>query len=109
MAKECDIVAVVYAGEIVEYGDKESVFRNPAHPYTKGLFGAIPDLHSNARRLANIEGLPPDPSDLPKGCAFAPRCPYAKKECSEHKEGLKEIAPGHFCRCPYHQAEKRRN
>jgi len=109
VATVSDSVAVVYAGEIIEYGSKEEIYDYPTHPYTIGLFGAIPDLDTDVDRLANIEGLPPDPSDLPKGCAFAPRCPYAKKECSEHKEGLKEIAPGHFCRCPYHQAEKRRN
>jgi len=99
VAKECDIVAVVYAGEIVEYGDKESVFRNPAHPYTKGLFGAIPDLHSNARRLANIEGLPPDPSEPLTGCCFHPRCKYATDKCAANKPELMEITPGHLCRC----------
>ena len=77
VAEVCDDVAVVYAGEIIEYGTKEEVFDNPTHPYTKGLFGAIPDINSHVKRLSPINGLPPDPSDLPKGCSFNPRCKYA--------------------------------
>ena len=77
VATSCDDVAVVYAGEIIEYGSKEEIYDHPSHPYTIGLFGAIPNLESDVRRLANIEGLPPDPSNLPTGCSFAPRCPYA--------------------------------
>lgn len=99
VAKECDKVAVVYAGEIVEYGDKVSIFKNPSHPYTIGLLGAIPDLYSDARRLTNIEGLPPDPSDLPQGCSFNPRCPRATDVCREKTPELKEVASGHECRC----------
>lgn len=99
VVRECDTVAVVYAGEIVEYGDKYSLFRNPSHPYTIGLLGAIPDIYSDAKRLTNIVGLPPDPSDLPHGCCFHPRCPKATAECREHKPELKEIGPGHSCRC----------
>ena len=81
VATSCDDVAVVYAGEIIEYGSKEEIYDHPSHPYTIGLFGAIPNLESDVRRLANIEGLPPDPSNLPTGCSFAPRCPYATEEC----------------------------
>ena len=65
VATSCDDVAVVYAGEIIEYGSKEEIYDHPSHPYTIGLFGAIPNLESDVRRLANIEGLPPDPSNLP--------------------------------------------
>ena len=68
VATSCDDVAVVYAGEIIEYGSKEEIYDHPSHPYTIGLFGAIPNLESDVRRLANIEGLPPDPSNLPTGC-----------------------------------------
>ena len=75
VATSCDDVAVVYAGEIIEYGSKEEIYDHPSHPYTIGLFGAIPNLESDVRRLANIEGLPPDPYNLPTGCSFAPRCP----------------------------------
>ena len=99
VAKECDKVAVVYAGEIVEYGDKVSVFKNPSHPYTIGLFGAIPDLCSDAKRLTNIEGFPPDPSDLPSGCCFHPRCRNATEECRTQKPELRELDPTHYCRC----------
>ncbi|MCD8357840.1 MAG: ABC transporter ATP-binding protein [Oscillospiraceae bacterium] len=101
VAKECDKVAVVYAGEIVEYGDKTALYKNPSHPYTVGLFGAIPDLYSAVRRLSNIEGLPPDPTDLPTGCYFHPRCPKATEKCRTEKPELKEIGVDHVCRCFY--------
>ncbi len=99
VAEVCDDVAVVYAGEVIEYGTKEDVFDHPAHPYTKGLFGAIPDLNSHVKRLSPIEGLPPDPSDLPEGCNFSPRCPYATDECRRGEINAVEAAPGHTCRC----------
>ena len=88
VATSCDDVAVVYAGEIIEYGSKEEIYDHPSHPYTIGLFGAIPNLESDVRRLANIEGLPPDPSNLPTGCSFAPRCPYATDRCRAEKPEL---------------------
>ena len=99
VANHADNVAVIYAGEILEYGSRDMVFDNPSHPYTVGLFAAIPNLEVDARRLANIEGLPPDPTDLPKGCCFSPRCPYATKECFEAPSELSEVEPGHLCRC----------
>lgn len=100
VADTCDTVAVVYAGEVVEYGTKEQVFLHPSHPYTVGLFGAIPDLYKNVRRLSPIEGLPPDPSNLPKGCLFAERCPLADGSCRsvEHVEN-REVEKGHLVRC----------
>lgn len=99
VARTCDTVAVVYGGEIVEYGTKEQLFREPKHPYTQGLFGAIPKLTTNVTRLNVIRGLPPDPAHLPKGCNFAPRCPYATAEC--RKEPVPEFvaSDGHRCRC----------
>ena len=104
VGKMCDDVAVVYAGEIVEYGTKEEIFLHASHPYTIGLFGAIPDISANTRRLANIEGLPPDPTDLPEGCCFSPRCQYATEECRKGKPGLTEIGPDHMCACfRYHE------
>ena len=99
VGRMCDDVAVVYAGEVLEYGTKEEIFLHPSHPYTVGLFGAIPDLSVSARRLANIEGLPPDPTNLPKGCCFSPRCPYASDECRERKFPLREIRPDHLSSC----------
>ena len=70
----CDNVAVVYAGKIIESGKKYDIFKHPAHPYTNGLFGALPNMNLNSSRLRPIEGLLPDPTNLPAGCAFAPRC-----------------------------------
>ncbi len=99
VAQSCDDVAVVYAGEIIESGSKEHIFDDPTHPYTIGLFGAIPELDDDEEWLHPIEGLPPDPTNLPVGCAFSPRCPYATEECRTGKVPNNEIAPGHFCRC----------
>ena len=95
----CDKVAVIYAGEIVEYGDKVAVYDHPTHPYTEGLFASLPDLEKTVERLTPIEGMPPNPTDLPAGCMFHPRCPYATKECSERRVELSEVAPGHYSRC----------
>ena len=99
VANVSDDVAIVYAGEIIEYGSKRSIFKNPAHPYTVGLFGAIPNLDQDTRRLANIEGLPPDPTNLPEGCRFHPRCPYATAACRNQTVPMREIETGHFLRC----------
>lgn len=85
VAKTCDKVAVMYAGEIVEYGRIEAVFDRSVehHPYTMGLFRAIPDLETRAERLLPIAGAPPDPTDLPDGCKFAPRCPQRHAACDQ--------------------------
>lgn len=101
VANVSDDVAIVYAGEIIEYGSKRSIFKNPSHPYTVGLFGAIPNLDQDTRRLANIEGLPPDPTNLPEGCRFHPRCPYATEECKKQAVPMRKIDTGHFLRCFY--------
>ena len=77
VASICETVAVVYAGEIVEYGTVVQIFDNPSHPYTKGLFGSLPDLNSTEPRLKPIMGLMPDPTNLPVGCNFIDRCQYA--------------------------------
>lgn len=98
VAQTCDNVAVVYAGEIVEYAEKVELFDHPAHPYTLGLFGALPAMSENSDRLEPIAGMPPDPTNLPQGCSFHPRCPHATKAC-EGNIPYTEIAPGHFCRC----------
>ena len=74
VAHTCDNVAIMYGGEIIEYGTKEQVFDHVAHPYTKGLFGSIPDITKNVHRLTPIEGLMPEPFNLPEGCKFANRC-----------------------------------
>lgn len=99
VAEMCDRVAIVYAGEIVEMGNREHIFDEPAHPYTKGLFEALPSVNMKAKRLKPIEGLTPDPANLPKGCKFHPRCPYATPQCADRIPELKEITKGHWTRC----------
>lgn len=95
----CDKVAIMYAGEIVENGSLEDIFENPLHPYTNGLFGSIPDIDKEVEFLSPIEGLVPDPANLPKGCKFHPRCKYAQQLCSMEEPAFKEISPGHFTKC----------
>jgi peptide/nickel transport system ATP-binding protein len=99
VAEICDSVAVVYAGEVVEYGTVEHIFEHTAHPYTIGLFNSLPKLDSKETRLLPIKGLMPDPANLPSGCKFCERCPEARAECSERIPEAKEIAPGHFVKC----------
>ncbi len=99
VAETCDMVAVVYAGNIVEYGTKEDIFRHVSHPYTQGLFDSIPKMNDESNRLKPIDGMPPDPTNLPKGCVFAPRCKYATEACRENEIPNVEITPGHFCKC----------
>lgn len=100
VAETCDYVSVIYAGQVVEYGTREHLFRNPLHPYTKGLFACIPDLFSESNELTPIKGLMPDPTDLPKGCRFSPRCPLACGSCFLEAPDNIEIEPGHWVRCP---------
>ena len=99
VAETCDNVAVVYAGEIIEMGSKEAIFDHPTHPYTNGLFGSLPVMAAGEKRLHPIPGMMPDPTNLPQGCSFSPRCPYATDECRQAPIALKELAPGHLCRC----------
>ena len=99
VATFCDYVAVVYAGNIVEYGTKVQIFDHYCHPYTTGLFGAIPNMSADEDRLHPIDGLPPDPTDLPEGCAFWPRCKYATERCRQGKIEMAKTPDGHMCRC----------
>ncbi len=99
VAETCDDVAIMYAGEIVEYGTLEHIFDNPLHPYTKGLFGSIPSLDKNVERLRPIPGLMPDPANLPKGCKFCTRCERACDSCKAEEPEYLEVEPGHFVRC----------
>ena len=79
VAQNCDYTAIVYAGKIIEYGSVLEVFKKHLHPYTEGLLGSIPNMAVDVKRLTPIEGLMPDPTRLPEGCAFHPRCQYACK------------------------------
>lgn len=101
VAEMCDQVAVIYAGEIVECGTLVHVFDEPGHPYTKGLFNSLPSVAAAAgrNRLAPIPGLMPDPTNLPAGCRFSPRCPMKDAQCEGATQDLVEIAPGHRVRC----------
>ena len=99
VAQVCDKVAIMYAGEIIEAGTLLDVFENPKHPYTHGLFGSIPSLDEETTRLKPIQGLMPDPTDLPKGCKFHPRCPHATELCSKQDPNVVEVTEGHKVRC----------
>ena len=83
VAEVCEDVAVMYAGRIVEQGTADEIFNHTRHPYTEGLFDSLPNLKQRGEDLVPIKGLMPDPSDLPPGCAFAPRCPYATEGCTK--------------------------
>lgn len=83
VAEVCEDVAVMYAGRIIEVGTADDIFNHTMHPYTEGLFDSLPNLKERGEELIPIKGLMPDPTNLPPGCAFAPRCPYAVDACSE--------------------------
>lgn len=100
VAETCDDVAIMYAGDIVEYGSLAHVFDNPQHPYTIGLFGSIPSLDKDVKRLTPIKGLMPDPANLPNGCRFHTRCNEVCCEaCTLSVPIFAEVEPGHFVRC----------
>lgn len=99
VAESCDDVAVIYAGEIVEYASKRDLFLNPQHPYTIGLFGSIPSLSEDVDRLTPIPGLPANPEKLPEGCHFNPRCSHCTAACQSGEIPWGEVTPGHFVRC----------
>ncbi|MCC8060526.1 MAG: ABC transporter ATP-binding protein [Clostridiales bacterium] len=107
VAEMCDEVAVIYAGEIVEIGSARDIFKSMSHPYTIGMFESLPDLNSTGKRLKLIPGLMPDPTDLPKGCKFAPRCAHCTQACTENAVPLRELSPGHLCRCLYPQHKEK--
>ncbi len=99
IAQMADRVAVMYAGRIVEEARTDDIFHDPLHPYTEGLLASIPKPGEKLRRLKAIPGMVPKLSELPRGCKFLPRCPYAKPEYSESEPELVEVKPGHRVRC----------
>ena len=99
IAETCDDVAVMYAGQIIERGSLEEIFNTARHPYTEGLFNSLPNIADRKERLKPIPGLMPDPTKLPKGCAFAPRCPYAKDSCIDNMPQEIHFGGTHYCRC----------
>jgi peptide/nickel transport system ATP-binding protein len=103
VAEMCDEVAVMYAGRIVEYGTLEEVFNHTKHPYTEGLFNSLPNIHQRQSKLQPIPGLMPDPANLPEGCAFAPRCPYATDACRAAQPTVAEFSDTHYAACTGYQ------
>ena len=99
VAEICDTVAIVYAGHIVEYGTLEDIFNHTSHPYTVGLFGSLPNMDDRTQRLKPIPGLMPDPTKLPAGCPFCPRCPHATEKCQTVLPELIHIGGEHVVAC----------
>jgi len=99
IAETCDNVAVMYAGHIVEHTDANTLFRNPLHPYTKGLMKSIPRLDVDTKRLEIIKGLVPNLLDMPSGCPFHPRCNFCSEGCTKELPKLIEVEKNHLVRC----------
>ena len=99
IAEMADEVMVMYAGEVVEYAPVTELFDHPRHPYTQGLLRSIPRLDQDAQELYTIEGTVPGLNEMPEGCRFAGRCPYATEHCRASAPPLREAAPGIMVRC----------
>lgn len=99
VAEICDKVAIIYAGEIVEFGTLDHIYNRTKHPYTIGLFESIPNFNESVHRLKPIPGLMPDPTELDDGCKFVSRCKEACDKCKKHEIPSIEVEPGHFVRC----------
>lgn len=99
VAEVCDNVSIMYAGRIVEHGTLEDIFDHLYHPYTKGLFDSLPDINNRHEELKPIKGLIPDPTNLPSGCPFHPRCNYAKECCRKEPPGRKWVSDTHYICC----------
>ena len=98
----CDEVAVMYLGRIVEQAPREALFQHPLHPYTRALWSAAPSFDPDARSRKDrirLQGDPPSPLNVPPGCRFAGRCPFAQDLCRTEEPGLREVAPGHQIAC----------
>jgi len=99
VAEVCDEVSVMYAGRVVEHGTLADIFEDTKHPYTKGLFNSLPNINSRSEKLTPIKGLMPDPTHLPSGCPFHPRCNYAKPECALREPQKTYVSDTHYVRC----------
>lgn len=107
VAEVCDRVAIMYAGEIIEYGTVWEIFSGTEHhPYTKGLFGSIPSMSEGERRLRPIDGLMPDPAIQIKGCPFASRCPQCSERCKVEKPANYRVAGGNIIKCHLFEGEE---
>lgn len=99
VAEICDHVAIMYAGSILEYGSVHEIFEDPRHPYTQALFHSIPDLEREQEFLNVISGLAPDPTDIPAGCPFHPRCPHCTEVCRTRRPDRTELGGSHWVKC----------
>ena len=99
VAEVCDRVIVMYAGQMVESADVNTLFASPTHPYTRGLLQCIPKLEETRSRLDIIDGIVPSPFNMPEGCRFSPRCAYATERCKKEKPEAVDLGGGHTCRC----------
>ncbi|WP_088832189.1 ABC transporter ATP-binding protein [Paenibacillus tyrfis] len=99
VAETCQRVVVMYAGQVVEETDVKTLFRQPKHPYTRGLLASLPQLAGEQHRLEPIPGSVPNPAEMPKGCRFAPRCAFRTDVCDTVPPELTEVEAGHKCRC----------
>ena len=99
VAEVCDDVSIMYAGRIVEHGTLEDIFNNTRHPYTEGLFGSLPNIEDRTAELKPIPGLMPDPTNLPEGCVFHPRCKYCKEICKSRVPAVTRLSDSHIVAC----------
>ncbi|MGM0852840.1 MAG: ABC transporter ATP-binding protein [Bacillota bacterium] len=106
VAELCDKVAVMYAGQVVEYSSTEQLFSNPKHPYTNGLLSSLPKLHEDQVELETMPGSVPSPYNMPKGCRFSPRCALATARCHEEEPQLNSLKDDSQIRCFLYNAEK---
>ena len=105
VAEICDYVSVIYAGTIVEHASVDSLYKEPLHPYTRGLFDSIPSIDEDVDKLKVIPGMTPDPSNLPLGCRFHPRCKHCMEICRQKFPDYREVKPGHFVACHLYNEE----
>ncbi|WP_312094988.1 ABC transporter ATP-binding protein [Niallia sp.] len=103
VAEMVDRVIVMYAGQVVEQGEVFELFADPKHPYTKGLMKSTPKINELKEELQAIRGTVPTPSDMPKGCRFHPRCPYAMEKCIQQEPNISELKVNYQVRCWLHE------
>ncbi len=101
VAENCHDVGIMYAGNLVEVGTAEAVFKESLHPYSYKLIGAFPNVIGPKKKLEFIPGAPPNLLNLPSGCRFHPRCPFAQDICSVDIPDFREITPGHYAKCHF--------
>ncbi len=99
VAEMCERVVVMYAGKVVEESDVVSLFKDPLHPYTEGLLQSVPRLDEQREKLHVIEGVVPNPMNMPEGCRFHPRCPHAEDRCKQVEPALEKVGEGRYVAC----------